>query len=708
MKSLILLFVLVLALGTLHGQRWVPLGGPNGGTFDELTVSTTDPNIIATRIMSTDKFYYTTNGGTTWQLFASVPTGWSGGLYDLRFVPGTAQTLQLIAYGALHETSNFGVSWRKVFDLPASSPFNKVRKAPGTTSTWLAWGNALPVVRTTNNGAHWDTVIATRPSTVAISSVLMSEAAPRRMWTALRDSIYESVDTGATWTKVTYTGILGYSISLKCADLTDSTRLYAYFQGRIGVSTDYGRTWSDRTGKNILTTTGIEQDRETPNIMWSWGTNVLRSTDRGMSWTPADTMNPTRMNAALVGHILTLACYEGGILRGTATGAPWQRIENGLAFVSVRRIHAITDAHFYLEGTNDVIETTNGGETWKWLTPVKYDQPSGGRVYSFDVCNASTQNMVGGTNSEIYHSTDAGRTWLESNPRQNIPIYTVSYHPTNANDVVVGGMFTIKRSSNGGASWTSIQSPSFGYIKELYRATDPMRMIALESGTLYTSSDGGTTWTKREGSGSTPTVVTVDPTGSANFIGSVYSTILRSTDGGATWTSLSTLTDQPAELLVDPHATDNIYAATSTGTLLRLHRGNSVVDTLYNSSYPNERFAVNALHINGTTILAAGDKGIARFDPTPVSVATQQTSVGGTIVVPNPCADHVHLVLDESFTASVYEVRVEIFDMLGNRMIDVMTDPREAIVNVSILPPGAYALRVSDALRISTTTLQRQ
>ncbi|CAN5479012.1 hypothetical protein BH10BAC6_BH10BAC6_11790 [soil metagenome] len=707
MKLFVPLLLLALNLGVVHAQRWVPMNGPNGGTFDELTVSSTNPSIIATRIMSTEKFLYTTNGGTTWQPFASIPTGWSGGLYDLRFVSGTAQTLQLIAYGALHETANFGASWRKVFDLPVSANVNKVQRAPGTSSTWMAWGNALPIIRTTNNGAHWDTVITARPSTVAISPVVMSDAAPRRMWTALRDSIYESVDTGATWSKITYVGVLGYSLSLKSADVTDSSRLYAYFQGRIGVSTDFGRTWSDKTGKNVLSTAGIEQDRESPNILWAWGTNVLRSTDRGMSWTAVDTMNPSRLRAVLVDHVLTVGCYEGGILRGTATGAPWQRIDNGVAYVSVRRIHSVTDAHFYVEGTNDVMETTNGGETWSWLTPVKYDQPSGGRVYAFAVCAANTQSMVGGTNSEIFRSIDGGRSWQESNPRQNVPIYTASYNPTNANDVVVAGMFTIKRSSNGGASWTTIQTPSFSYVRELYRAVNPLNMLAVESSKYYTSADGGTTWIARDGS-YPPTAVAVDPTGPASFIGSTYGTVSLSTDGGVTWTSRWDMAAEPSALLVDPHSNNVIYAATTSGDLYRLHRENQIVDTLYNSNYPNERFDIRALHVKGTTILAAGDNGIAWFDPTLVSVSGQELTLGGTTVYPNPCADRIHIVLDQAFATSVYDVRVEIFDMVGNRLLDVMASPQDANVNVSALPPGTYAVRVSDALRVSTTTLQRQ
>lgn len=690
---------------TLSAQSWKPFSGPTGGAFDELGVSSVNPSIIVTHVSNAPLPLYSTNAGVTWQPF-ELPPGY-GTWYDIRIVPGTQQTISMLFGGSLYTSTNFGTSWTKQLTLPTSSPYTKVRQHPTISTMWFAWGNIVPVLRSTDNGLHWDTVIAARSTSVPISNVLMSFVDARQMWTTLRDTMYESIDTGHTWQRVNYTPILGYSISLKCADRTIADRLYAYFQGRIGVSTDKGRTWTDRTGQNVLGSTGIEQDPTDPNIMWSWGTNVLRSTDRGESWIAVDTMNPTRMKAQLVQGQLTVACYEGGILRGNAAGTSWQRLDRNISQLQIRRIHALSQTRFFVEGINDVIETTDGGSTWSWLTPVKYDQPSGGRVYSFDVSASDPAHMIGGTNSDIYRSTDGGRTWLTANPHQNNPMYCASISATNPMDVIMGGMWSIRKSTDGGVTWKSPTGMSFGSVKEILRSvSDPSNILASDGSILYVSTDNGTTWSTPTLSIGMPANMISDPTAAHRFYGcGKYTGVVTTTDGGMSWTTTWPLDERISAIVLDPTNSDLLYGTTSNGSLLRFHRSTQRTDTVYLATYVNAMPTPTAMHMNGSTIIMGTERGLYWFDPTPTSVVNGTTS-GAVQVYPNPAHDELHVVIPNDVDLAGEALDVTFMDCTG-RILQTQTATVGAAVSTASLPCGLYGVRIRCGEHVWTTMIVR-
>ncbi len=617
--TVLAVFVMV-ATGAV-AQRWVRFDGPPGATYTGLAVSSANPEIIATQIQGSSQPYYTTNGGTTWQQMSPFPDDWWGySTTALSFVPGTQQTIRMLFDAWIVETSNFGATWQKVSTLPNNTMRN-LMVHPTDKNLWFTWGMSPPVLRSTNAGAHWDTVFAS--TLLGLSNVVVSPAAPQHMYLEVKDSMYESIDTGRTWRKFAYTGVLNYSVNLLAADATIADQLYGYFQGRLAVSTDRGRTWIDKTQKNILTVSGITQEVSNSSVLYAWGTNVHRSSDHGNTWTTVDTTHTTRLSAVLHQGQLYVGCYQSGIFRSSNNGTSWDRLDRGINRLDIQRIVALNDRTWFVQGVNDVIKTTDGGESWTFLTPATYDQPSGGRVYSFDVALSNPMHMVGGTNSDIYRSSDGGIAWQGASPSQNEPIGSITIHPTDPDQVICGGLYNLKRSTDGGKTWKNDVANSHRSILAIARnPVAPSHVIAAEGSNTYSTIDNGSRWTKHAAVMNEPQTVIGDANDANTFYMSGSSGVMKSVDNGDSWTRPWALPYAAKALVQDPRNSDHLWVsyAGGRGDLVRLANSTAAVDTLYAPDYTAETFSLNDLVVVGNRLIGGSYNGLVWFDPTPVSV----------------------------------------------------------------------------------------
>ncbi len=692
------------ASGLANAQRWVPFSSLSGATFNALAVSTVNPQIIVTAAQGKTMPLYTTDGGTTWQDLIGLPAEW-GTLGGFAMVPGTEQTLRVIFDRGIYVTSNFGASYTEISKLPNTTT-KQIITHPTNPEYWFARGLASTVLRSTNAGERWDTVFTSTQA--GMSGPFVSAAAPGRMYLEVRDTMFESLDTGRTWQRFTHTSILDYSVELLAADVDVADRLYGDFQGRIGVSTDRGRTWSDRTERNMLHLRSILQNPTQPEVMYALGTNIHRSTNRGMTWETIDTTHTERLSWALVNGVLTVGCYESGIFRASADGMQWTRLDRGINRLTIRTIIPRTATEWYVQGVSDVFKTTNAGETWSTLTPVKYDQPSGGRVYSFDVSLSDPNRMVGGTNSDIYRSTDGGITWLGS--RSNEPIGFISIHPTNPDEVVCGGLYNLKHSTDGGATWKNDLANSHRTLKGLARSPQsPSNLMAGEEGAMYSSADNGATWTKHTWQYGSIDDLVADAKDGRTFYVAVGSSILITTNHGETWAPMKYFQYGIKTILQDPNNSDVFYVGYGSSDLHRYRRLADVIDTLYNPSWMDERYGITQLAMAGSTILAASPQGLIWFDPTPVSVQQDQTQPSSPQLYPNPASDHISITLPEQ-GASAYVV--DIIDIHGRVLRSVNPAGDSAgepiVIDVSGLPHGLLLARITSGTRVATTPFVRR
>ncbi len=166
----------------------------------------------------------------------------------------------------------------------------------------------------------------------------------------------------------------------------------------------------------------------------------------------------------------------------------------------------------------------------------------------------------------VWRSADQGANWsYRSAGWQFLHTTGIAVHPTNENIVMVGtgdayGFFGaqtmgIKRSTNGGSTWSTVGAAQFGnniVTRIMYHPDNSNIVLACTAGAtgdIWRSTDGGLTWAATNApagkwddidygplSGSTRQIWAVSGDGSAG------GRIARSTDGGLNWTIVADAT----------------------------------------------------------------------------------------------------------------------------------------------------------------------
>jgi len=266
---------------------------------------------------------------------------------------------------------------------------------------------------------------------------------------------------------------------------------------------------------------------------------ILRSTDRGVTWTSQ--LSGTTANLYSVSFVTRLTGTavgdSGTILRTDDGGDTWtpQYAETlallfGVSFVNASRGIAVGDG-----GT--ILLTTDGGETWN-------TQDSGttrplSRVLFWD---ADTAFAVGDFGT-LLRSTDGGDTWTQQADVPSSHLIGISFADANQG-LAVGCMVSpegdcessgiILRTRDGGVTWNT----------ESYRGSEVLYAVSfLSANTVIAVGQDetflyGPSWSR----GSIPrleltSVSFLNSTvGLAVGNGSPYPALMRTTDGGTTWT----------------------------------------------------------------------------------------------------------------------------------------------------------------------------
>ncbi len=388
-----------------------------------------------------------------------------------------------------------------------------------------------------------DAVRVARSQTLTMRASLTERAARGMSTQSVHDRILSGT-TSAPWTLVGPSNIGGRIEAIAIHPTDPKTVYVGAADGGVWKTTDGGTTWVPLTDNmEALSMGSIAIDPQNPNTIYAGtgelptgdtytGYGLYRSTDAGNSWTNVGPTNVAAYSAVKVNPKHSNIIYAsagrsgGGVLRSTDAGATWQWLSGGLAQGPVTDLALAMngDAAVLYAGvaSQGVFRSDDGGDNWTKLDSIALGFTYLQRI-SLDVDPKNWKNVVvlsvnsvitpGYDNLEgIKRSNDGGVSWTEIDQTftrgnatlfvpsaQNQPqgTYDVYIHvdPENFQHILAGGI-SIWETLDGGQHWSNAGRAYQGGIHPdqhavAFAPSDPSIVFAGSDGGIFTSHDGG-------------------------------------------------------------------------------------------------------------------------------------------------------------------------------------------------------------------------
>jgi len=343
------------------GMTWVDLNHPATGRLEGVAFMNADHGVI----VGGDKFYTTTDGGTSWTTQTSTSTAHSGAFGESFWAVTYVGDSTFVAtgyFGAIARSIDGGFTWTAhnfpevilsqdlLYDVSFSDSLNG--RIVGQTGR---------ILKTTDGGINW---------------------------------VQQSRNIGGSFAEVTF--------------VNDSTIL-AVGSDRIAKTTDLGATWLNIPSGFTEALNDIHMFNDSNGIVVGASGRIIGTTDGGLTWTNRTSGSVNHQRAVFfVDSVNGFSCGHGGeILQTTDGGATWSKqvISGGGDFYDI----AFTDSQhgIAVSNTGVVARTTDGGTTWQDTTIQGSPNLQGISYYSGDAATAV------GYSGAIYRSTDRGISWVQ-------------------------------------------------------------------------------------------------------------------------------------------------------------------------------------------------------------------------------------------------------------------------------------------------------
>jgi photosystem II stability/assembly factor-like uncharacterized protein len=310
-------------------------------------------------------------------------------------------------------------------------------------------------------GVLWQVALdPTRPATVYAAGSTGSG-------TAFIPKVFKSTDSGNSWTEVT-SGIVNVQINVVRVDPTNGLTVYVGGYNALAKSLalyrsdDGGATW------RLLgwPFSGADLDRPVfalaidptngRNLYVGTGTNLLKSTDGGTTWTAPGGLPAAAVRSIQVDRTNPAIVYEAsdaGVYKSTDGGNTWAAISSGLPTTPVGSANVAR--------THDLVM-----------------DPSDPRVLYVVVVPASGGELV-------FRSGDAGATWASASAGMPADVIrSLAIDPLNPRTLYAalngGSGQNLMKTTDAGANWTAFSVPGGGYASSV--VADPLNPQTLHVG----------------------------------------------------------------------------------------------------------------------------------------------------------------------------------------------------------------------------------
>jgi len=238
---------------------------------------------------------------------------------------------------------------------------------------------------------------------------------------------------------------------------------------------------------------------------------VMRSDDLGLTWNMAGTFNGSPYSLAMNPSGTLMCGASSYFYYSTNGGASWSSVYQANTIFNDIAPHptnpqTVYAAAYRYNGTNwqmTFCKSTDGGASWTYLPLINTSDTSYGYGIAVSESNPQTIYVCGYLYSsstyapKLFRSTDGGVSFTEVTPSgcsSEYYAYSVAVHPTNPSIVLLGTLYGIWRSTDGGTSWSDVSSTVYNYSLTFSPANSDIVIAGGYNG-VHRSTNAGASWT---------------------------------------------------------------------------------------------------------------------------------------------------------------------------------------------------------------------
>jgi photosystem II stability/assembly factor-like uncharacterized protein len=467
-----------------------------------------------------------------------------------------------LANGSVLSTADGG----RTFSRRTPVPSGTVTDLLCTSETTCFAGTANGQIQRTNDGAvSWGLV-----AQIGVQLNGLEQADANTLYAVGQAGVaYKSIDSGATWERRVVTGVPTADLmSIRCTG-SDTCLIATRDGSRVVRTADGGETFTSAVAP-AESAFAVELATATRGLAVGRVGNAVVSDDAGGTWRLVGSRLTDEFTVleAATDRIAYAAGRGGALARTTDSGQSWANVSPPSS-VGIQSIAAPTGTRLFVLAEDGTLQRSdNGGSSYALLN-------TGTPVAARDVVATDAQHVLLVGLLGIRRSVDGGDTFTSVSDR-DLRGARLFGAETAGSRMFAYGARRLLYSPNGGLSWRRLRLPGKRQIADASFVSTQTGYLLDRGGYLWRTQNGGGNWVELIGVGRR--AVEVDFSDARNgyaVIGSFARRgngfVLRTTDGGATWrpqlvspvalTKVDTAA-QTAYVLADANY---LYATTSGG-----------------------------------------------------------------------------------------------------------------------------------------------
>ena len=222
-------------------------------------------------------------------------------------------------------------------------------------------------------------------------------------------------------------------------------------------------------------------------------------------------------------------------------------------------------------------KSTDGGRTWRESSELKAEA-----LHSLTQSSKNPDMLVAGTNRGVYHSLNAGETWMKYDTSATpglINVETLAVDPRNTDVIYAGTWYLPYKTTDGGRTWFSIKNGIIDDSDIFAIDIDPRdadHVIASACSGIYETKNAGSSWRKVQGipsqSRRTRAILQHPSIPGVVFAGTTEG-FWRSTNGGESWMLTTSKQLEINAITVHPSNPQTVYIGTNNYGVMVSHDG---------------------------------------------------------------------------------------------------------------------------------------